>query len=108
MREIQTEVAEILQMERGQDKRISGAKRIEPRAYARLKEQERQEKREIKKELETTKKELKALSANAIRKRVERERKAWLNTNKALHEQGAEPIFTPKHYKELRELDKGA
>ena len=129
MREIQTEVAEILQMERGQDKRISGAKRIEPRAYARLKEQERQEKREIKKELtntkaeltsnknelnsvknelETTKKELKALSANAIRKRVERERKAWLNTNKALHEQGAELIFTPKHYKELRELGKKA
>ena len=107
MREIQTEVAEILQMERGQDKRISGAKRIEPRAYARLKEQERQEKREIKKELESTKKELKALSANAIRKRVEQERKAWLNTNKALHEQGAELIFTPKHYKELRELNKG-
>ena len=122
MREIQTEVAEILQMERGQDKRISGAKRIEPRAYARLKEQERQEKREIKKELEstketlknttqeleTTKKELKALSANAIRKRVEQERKAWLNTNKALHEQSAEPIFTAEHYKELRELGKKA
>ena len=129
MREIQTEVAEILQMERGQDKRISGAKRIEPRAYAQLKEQERQEKREIKKELtntkaeltsnknelnsvknelETTKKELKALSANAIRKRVEQERKAWLNTNKALHEQSAEPIFTAEHYKELRELGKKA
>ena len=122
MREIQTEVAEILQMERGQDKRISGAKRIEPRAYARLKEQERQEKREIKKELEstketlktttqeleTTKKELKALSANAINKRVEQERKAWLNTNKALHEQGAEPIFIAEHYKELRELGKKA
>lgn len=122
MREIQTEVAEILQMERGQDKRISGAKRIEPRAYAKIKEQERQEKREIKKELESTKetlknttqeletakKELKALSANAIKKRVEQERKAWLNTNKALHEQGAEPIFTAEHYKELRELNKGA
>lgn len=129
MREIQTEVAEILQMERGQDKRISGAKRIEPRAYARLKEQERQEKREIKKELtntkaeltsnknefnsvknelETTKKELKALSANAIRKRLEQERKAWINTNKALHEQSAEPIFTAEHYKELRELGKKA
>ena len=129
MREIQTEVAEILQMERGQDKRISGAKRIEPRAYAKIKEQERQEKREIKKELtntkaeltsnknelnsvktelENTKKELKALSANAIKKRVEQERKAWLNTNKALHEQGAEPIFTAEHYKELRELNKGA
>ena len=75
MREIQTEMAEILQMERWQDKRISGAKRIEPKVYADMKKQERQ---------------------------------AWSNTNKALHEQGAEPIFTPKHYKELRELDKGA
>lgn len=122
MREIQSEVAEILNMERGQDKRISGAKRIEPRAYAEMKEKERAEKREIKKELESTKKtlestnqelestkkELKALSANAIKKRVEQERKSWLNTNKALHEQGAEPIFTAEHYKELRELNKCA
>ena len=75
MREIQTEMAETLQMERWQDKRISGAKRIELKGYADIKEQECQ---------------------------------AWSNTNKALHEQGAEPIFTPKHYKELRELDKGA
>ena len=75
MREIQTEMAEILQMERWQDKRISGAKRIEPKVYADIKEQECQ---------------------------------AWSKTNKALHEQGSEPIFTPKHYKELRELDKGA
>ena len=39
---------------------------------------------------------------------MEQERKAWLNTNKALHEQGAEPIFTAEHYKELRELGKKA
>lgn len=50
MREIQTEVAEILQMERGIDKRISGAKRIEPRTYARMKELERQTLRELKAE----------------------------------------------------------
>lgn len=122
LRELQTEVAEILQMERGIDKRISGAKRIEPRVYAEMKEKERANQKALKKELEstketlknttqeleTTKKELKALSANAIRKRVEQERKAWLNTNKALHEQGAEPIFAAEHYKELRELNKGA
>ena len=120
MREIQTEVAEILQMERGQDKRISGAKRIEPRQYAKMKEQERENAKALKNELETTKKELdsvkselentkkelKTLSANAIKKRVEQERKSWLNTNKALHEQGAEPIFKAEHYKELRELNK--
>ncbi|MBX2132089.1 mobilization protein, partial [Campylobacter jejuni] len=34
LRQMQSEVAEILGMERGEDKRISGAKRIEPRAYA--------------------------------------------------------------------------
>lgn len=122
LRELQTEVAEILQMERGIDKRISGAKRIEPRVYAEMKEKERANQKALKKELEstketlknttqeleTTKKELKALSANAIRKRLEQERKAWINTNKALHEQGAEPIFTAEHHKERREIEKKA
>lgn len=108
LRELQTEVAEILQMERGIDKRISGAKRIEPRVYAEMKEKERANQKALKNELNSVKKELKALSANAIRKRVEQERKAWLNTNKALHEQGAKPIFTAEHYKELRELGKKA
>ena len=75
MREIQTEMAEILQMERWQDKRISGAKRIEPKVYADIKEQECQ---------------------------------AWSNTNKALHEQGAEKKIKKKNNKELRELDKDA
>ena len=59
MREIQTEVAEILQMERGQDKRISGAKRIEPRVYAEMKEKERANQKALKKELESTKETLK-------------------------------------------------
>lgn len=41
MRQIQTEVAEILQMERGQDKRITKRERVEPRIYGAMKEQER-------------------------------------------------------------------
>lgn len=41
LRQIQDEVAEILQMKRGVDKRLSGAKRIEPRAYAKMKENEK-------------------------------------------------------------------
>ena len=53
LRELQTEVAEILQMERGIDKRISGAKRIEPRVYAEMKEKERANQKALKKELET-------------------------------------------------------
>ena len=41
LRQIQTEVAEILQMERGEDKRVSKRERIEPRKYGAMKEQER-------------------------------------------------------------------
>ncbi len=41
--QIQTEIAQILGMERGIPKRISGTKRIEPRAWAKMKEKERQE-----------------------------------------------------------------
>lgn len=50
MREIQSEVSQILQMQRGEDKRISKAERIEPRKYAKLKEAE-------KKAIKTTQKE---------------------------------------------------
>lgn len=55
LRQIQTEVAEILQMERGQDKRLTGVKRIEPRKYAQMKEQEKQNAKELKQELRKTK-----------------------------------------------------
>ncbi|MGL2333578.1 hypothetical protein ACOWK8_07845 [Helicobacter pylori] len=40
-REIQTEIAQILGMERGTDKRVSGTERIEPHKYAQMKNQER-------------------------------------------------------------------
>lgn len=55
LRQIQTEVAEILQMERGQDKRLTGVKRIEPRKYAQMKEQEKQNTKELKQELQKEK-----------------------------------------------------
>lgn len=56
LRQIQGEVAEILQMQRGVDKRLSGAKRIEPRAYAKMKENEKKQRA---KELENVKSEVK-------------------------------------------------
>ncbi|GAA7753571.1 hypothetical protein HpCOL17_08510 [Helicobacter pylori] len=43
LRQIQSEIAQILGMERGMDKRISGVKRIEPRAYAHLLEKQKQQ-----------------------------------------------------------------
>ena len=52
LRQMQTEVAQILGMERGVDKRISKVKRIEPRAYAQMKEQERQRIKELKQSFE--------------------------------------------------------
>lgn len=70
MREIQTEVAEILQMERGKDKRLTGAKRIEPRKYAQLKEQEKAAIKEKNKELEAVK-----LSKKEIKEQFEAFRK---------------------------------
>ncbi|BEG56621.1 hypothetical protein NHP21005_03090 [Helicobacter sp. NHP21005] len=45
--QIQQEVADILNMQRGVKKRISGAKRIEPRAYAQLMEQEKAKRIEL-------------------------------------------------------------
>ena len=41
LRELQSEVSQILQMQRGEDKRISKAERIEPRKYAKQKEAEK-------------------------------------------------------------------
>ncbi|RVZ19522.1 hypothetical protein EC529_07645, partial [Helicobacter pylori] len=41
--DMQTEIAQILGMERGTDKRVSGTKRIEPHKYAQMKEKERKE-----------------------------------------------------------------
>ena len=77
MREIQTEVAEILQMERGKDKRLTGAKRIEPRKYAQLKEQEKQNFKELKQTIKEKNKELEAvkLSKKEIKEQFEAFRK---------------------------------
>lgn len=101
MREIQTEVAELLGMQRGKDKRLTGAKRIEPRKYAQLKEQEKANTKELKKTIKEKNKEL--LSQKAINERLEQERKAWLNENK---EQNQELKYQQADYKELKALNK--
>lgn len=62
MREIQDEVAEILKMERGVDKRISKRERIEPRKYAQMKEQERKKTKKLKTRLENLEEENKDLN----------------------------------------------
>lgn len=87
LRQIQTEVAEILGMERGEDKRISKRERIEPRKYAKIKEEQKKEIKSIKEEL---------LSTKEIKARLEQERKAWIE----------EKNHTAQEYKQLREIAK--
>lgn len=70
LRQIQTEVAEILNMQRGQDKRISKRERVEPRKYAQIKEQEKKAQKELKAELEQEK-----LSTKEIKAYIEQFRK---------------------------------
>ncbi|WP_258220967.1 mobilization protein [Helicobacter pylori] len=53
LRQIQTEIAQILGMERGTDKRVSGTERIEPRKYAQMKNQERKKLEAKEKEIAT-------------------------------------------------------
>ncbi|MGL2719226.1 hypothetical protein ACQJ8C_07490 [Helicobacter pylori] len=53
LRQIQTEIAQILGMERGTDKRVSGTKRIEPRKYAQMKNKERKKLEAKDKEINT-------------------------------------------------------
>jgi myosin heavy subunit len=62
LRQIQTEVAEILSMERGVDKRISKRERVEPRKYAQMKEQERKNTKNLKTRLENLEEENKDLN----------------------------------------------
>lgn len=81
MREIQTEVAELLGMQRGKDKRLTGTKRIEPRKYAQLKEQEKvaikETKIKVAKQIKELKTELEAeiLSKKEIKEQFEAFRK---------------------------------
>lgn len=117
MREIQDEVAEILGMERGVDKRISKRERIEPRKYAQMKEAERKEqaklKAEHKQELENKEAELKfkdtkleqeKLSKKQLAELIEAERKAMLQENKELKEANQQAIYIADDYKRLRAI----
>lgn len=84
LRQMQTEVAEILQMERGQDKRISKRQRIEPRKYAQIKEQERKNINLYKKENAKLHKENQELGKAYLSEKeknalFEAERKKWID-----------------------------
>ncbi len=81
-REIQTEIAQILGMERGTDKRVNGTERIEPRKYAQMKNKER-------KKLETKDKEI-----NTLESKLQEQ-------NKTINELQERP--TTEQYKEVQQ-----
>lgn len=100
LRQMQTEVSEILKMERGQDKRITKRQRIEPRKYAQMKEQERKALREQYQTLYEVSKEVilsqkqQILTLMEQKHRLEQERKSWIQ----------EKTHTAEEYKALRAL----
>ncbi|MGL2749791.1 mobilization protein [Helicobacter pylori] len=75
LRQIQTEIAQILGMERGTDKRVSGIERIEPRKYAQMKNKERKELQAKDKELNTLKHEKTTLT-NQLQEQATETKKA--------------------------------
>ena len=129
LRDMQSEVAQILQMERGEDRRLSGAKRIEPRAYGAMKEREKAQNREreqkIEKTLDSAHENIKAqnviiatlkgenenLKATIAELEAEieklkadyaKERKQMIDENKELEKQGKDKIYTQQDYSNLK------
>ena len=121
LRQIQTEVAEILGMERGVDKKISKRERIEPRKYAQLKEQERKNTQKLKQDIKTKdnviqdlNQELEAkdqeledekLSKKRLKEQIEAERKAMIEENQRLKEAFQDLLYIAEDYKKLRALN---
>lgn len=94
LRELQDEVAQILQMERGVDKRLSGAKRIEPRKYAVMKEREKAERKADLEKINDLKADNNILEQMAESTKKERDR--LKSENATLKEKNAEFELTRK------------
>ena len=104
LRQIQSEVAEILGMQRGIDKRISKAERIEPRKYAKLKEAE-------KKAIKTTQRETEKEAIEAFKAVSESEEKLLNQKEKAeyleqLRKQYKGKGLSAAFFRELGEIKK--
>lgn len=94
---MQDEVAQILQMKRGVDKRLSGAKRIEPRALAAIKEQQKREVKALKNEL---------LSQKEVNARLEAERKASIGQGYTKEFYRDLKALTRQQYEKIEDLEK--
>jgi len=98
MSEIQDLVAETLQMERGQSKKITKRERLEHREFKQLKQAEEKIIQNAQTVIEITVKELK--------KQIEAYRKELIQKNKELEEKKKEKVYTKEDYQALSALKK--
>ena len=104
LRELQSEVAEILGMQRGIDKRISKAERIEPRKYAKQKETEKKTTKQAINDLNKKIREIEKQQREALKEAdnaFQAERKRMIEANNALVEMGLPKIYEKDQYTEL-------
>ncbi|GAA9284221.1 hypothetical protein BTM383_15180 [Helicobacter pylori] len=101
--DMQTEIAQILGMERGTDKRISGTERIEPRKYAQMKEKERKELNTLKQEKTTLTNKLQE-QATETKKAQERVKTLESNENTLKNDLNAKESIIQTKDKELNTL----
>lgn len=104
LRELQSEVSQILQMQRGIDKRISKAERIEPRKYAKQKETEKKTTKQAINDLNKQIREIEKQQREALKEAdnaFQAERKRMIEANNALVEMGLPKIYEKDQYTDL-------
>lgn len=104
MREIQSEVSQILQMQRGEDKRKSGRQRTEPRQYAKQKETEKKTTKQAINDINKQIREIEKQQKEALKEAdnaFQAERKRMIEVNNALVEIGLPKIYEKDQYTDL-------
>lgn len=104
LRELQSEVSQILQMQRGTDKRKSGRERTEPREYAKQKETEKKTTKQAINDLNKKIREIEKQQREALKEAdnaFQTERKRMIEANNALVEMGLPKIYEKDQYTDL-------
>ena len=104
LRELQSEVSQILQMQRGEDKRKSGRQRTEPRQYAKQKETEKKTTKQAINDLNKKIREIEKQQREALKEAdnaFQTERKRMIEANNALVEMGLPKLYEKDQYTDL-------
>lgn len=104
LRELQSEVSQILQMQRGEDKRKSGRQRTEPREYAKQKETEKKTTKQAINDLNKKIREIEKQQREALKEAdnaFQTERKRMIEANNALVEMGLPKLYEKDQYTDL-------